>query len=344
MRPASVAAIGILVVGLAALAYWAGTTAVAPPSLGTVSSAPERYAAATGVVGKAIDTRVSASWPTARVLRAADDGVMTQVRLDAGGEARAGDVIATIDLEPVVVAQGEVPMFRSLEEGARGADVAQVQRLLLDLGLYDGPTDGDFGSTTRAAVLRWQAGLGVTADGVVPSGMLVFAPDLPARLEILPSVGERVDPGSDLVRVLARTPSFVARFGASQLDALRSGMDVSIDAPDGSMWPGSLTTFEPSDDGGYTSILGGPLCGQDCAQIGSAGETELTGQVTIVEDTTGVVVPLSALVQQPDGTLAVTLGSGDAHQVRVIAQADGFAVVDGLSPGTEILLPGAPAS
>jgi len=39
----------------------------------------------------------------------------------------------------------------------------------------------------------------------------------------------------------------------------------------------------------------------------------------------------------------VTLSDGTTRPVRVLAEADGFAVVDGLPAGTVILLPSPPA-
>ena len=56
------------------------------------------------------------------------------------------------------------------------------------------------------------------------------------------------------------------------------------------------------------------------------------------------VSPLSAVVLQPSGERAVTLLDGTRRPVEVVVQADGFAVVDGLEPGSEIQLPMPPGS
>ena len=72
------------------------------------------------------------------------------------------------------------------------------------------------------------------------------------------------------------------------------------------------------------------------------GETALSGQIVLVPDTSGVVVPASALVQQPSGALAVTLADGTSRSVRIVVEADGFAVVEGLDTGLIIKLPEAP--
>jgi peptidoglycan hydrolase-like protein with peptidoglycan-binding domain len=54
-----------------------------------------------------------------------------------------------------------------LEQGESGTDVAELQRRLKNLNYYNGAIDGDFGSLTADAVLRFQRAQGLTPDGVV---------------------------------------------------------------------------------------------------------------------------------------------------------------------------------
>ncbi|MEL6221199.1 MAG: peptidoglycan-binding protein [Cyanobacteria bacterium J06627_8] len=54
-----------------------------------------------------------------------------------------------------------------LEQGEAGPAVADLQRRLSALNYYNGPIDGDFGSLTEDAVIRFQRAQGLTADGVV---------------------------------------------------------------------------------------------------------------------------------------------------------------------------------
>jgi peptidoglycan hydrolase-like protein with peptidoglycan-binding domain len=53
--------------------------------------------------------------------------------------------------------------------GSVGAEVADAQRILKALAMYDGPIDGQFGQGTRAAVRVFQDARGLTVDGVVGS-------------------------------------------------------------------------------------------------------------------------------------------------------------------------------
>jgi len=55
----------------------------------------------------------------------------------------------------------------TLRQGARGADVVDLQRKLNELGFNAGAADGDFGPKTLAAVKSFQRARGLTADGIV---------------------------------------------------------------------------------------------------------------------------------------------------------------------------------
>lgn len=75
------------------------------------------------------------------------------------------------------------PLFtglRTLKEGDRGADVAQLQRRLIHHGFLQGNADGVFGTATRRAVIaareRWAFSTGDQADAALQKalGMALF--------------------------------------------------------------------------------------------------------------------------------------------------------------------------
>ena len=55
----------------------------------------------------------------------------------------------------------------NLRIGSRGEDVKLLQTQLKKLGYYDGISDGQFGESTRDAVIEFQLKKKVLADGVV---------------------------------------------------------------------------------------------------------------------------------------------------------------------------------
>ncbi|WP_422444067.1 spore cortex-lytic enzyme [Thermoanaerobacterium sp. DL9XJH110] len=56
---------------------------------------------------------------------------------------------------------------RTLRQGSRGRDVAQLQQKLNTLGFWAGKVDGIFGPKTKAAVKRFQRARGIRVDGIV---------------------------------------------------------------------------------------------------------------------------------------------------------------------------------
>ncbi len=67
---------------------------------------------------------------------------------------------------PVTPTPVPTPTSSTLRDGSQGDAVRELQRKLKKLGFYTGNIDGDFGKGTEAAVKRFQAQYGLTADGV----------------------------------------------------------------------------------------------------------------------------------------------------------------------------------
>ncbi len=332
-------AVGLaVVVVIAGAGYWAGLNAIVPPSLAETPGAPQTYLVAEGSVGHTVRLGARAWWPRVLEVLTPADGVVTTIPYD-GGPAMPGDVVVTVNLSPVVVATGQVPMFRDLALDAEGPDVMQFQNLLGALGYLEANSNlGTFDRATQQATRRWQREMGHATTGTVTQGTLLFVPQLPARLEVLVAVGDSVTRGSTpLVAVVASEPSFVGAATLSQALEVRSGMSVDIVSPVGGSWTGTLGEFREDGDGRVSIVIDGVDCGE-CESVGLTGETTMSATVVLVPPTTGPVVPVAALVQMPSGGLAVRLADGGHQAVEVVAEANGFAVVDGVELGTSILL------
>jgi peptidoglycan hydrolase-like protein with peptidoglycan-binding domain len=335
---ATALAVGIV----ASISFWAGASVFVPPQLPLADPGERIYQVGIGTVERSLQVTVAASWPVRRTTAAVRDGVVTTVDHASGGLAMNGDVVATVDLVPVVIAEGAIPMFRTLELGVEGPDVAQLQQLLVALGFGSESVNGRFDDETRRAVIRWQRSLKTSSDGVVEDGTLVFLDVVPIRLSVLPQVGERIHPGAGLLEVLDHRPSFVMTAPAWQRAEIASGQEILITAPSGSIWRGSIGPFTPADDGRIAAAILGDPCLEDCGELDIEGETILRATIPRVPPTTGVLVPSSALVLLPSGDRAVVSPDGSSLRVRVVAEADGLAIVDGVSVGSRILLPELP--
>ena len=62
---------------------------------------------------------------------------------------------------------------RTLTSGSNGADVAQLQRALKELGYFSGNCDGAYGEATEAAVFRFQLANGLLETGVADSAVFL---------------------------------------------------------------------------------------------------------------------------------------------------------------------------
>lgn len=66
----------------------------------------------------------------------------------------------------------------TLQPGAQGPAVQQLQNTLKLLGYYEGPVDGNYGQSTEIAVLNFQKAIGLAADGVAGPSTLARLQEL----------------------------------------------------------------------------------------------------------------------------------------------------------------------
>ncbi len=130
-----------------------------------------------------------------------------------------------------VAAGAIVAIHRSLGIGAQGADVAALQSALEQKGLLtlpSGVTNGFFGALTRAAVAKYQAGVGLPSSGF-------FGPLTRARLisdlgsvAALPNAGGGVVATSSVVKVPLSLPQAILQSLESLYATLLDGLITSI--------------------------------------------------------------------------------------------------------------------
>jgi len=337
-------ALALIVTGVAGV--WAGQTIFSPPP--DVLAAPN-YVLATaesGTVGQTWRLNASAEWPVLATLPGASTGIVTTVDFDNTTEAQPGDVLFSVDMRPVVVAQGDIPAYRDLAPRSEGPDVAQLQQMLAHRGFYPGAISGVFGSATTQAVRAWQRSLGLTASGTVSGSDIVFVPQLPARLALTPevTVGARVTDGFESVEVLAENPVFTISITEMQGAAMPPGTQVDIEHADG-IWPAEVQSIQFSAAAGSpVAILkgasGGVICGTECGQVAVAGDSTFPAVVHVVPTASGIVVPAAAVVTNAQGDTGVLLEDGTFTPVNLVASASGRAAVAGITAGTKVRTPG----
>ena len=339
--------VGVVVLLVGAGIGWAGATVLTPAQDVLDSTAFTYVEVVPGEVGSSISLNTAAEWTPVPVGSNQASGTVTTVRVGPGDEVKQGSVLYTVDLRPVVIAEGAIPAFRALASGASGSDVTQLQALLKAIGRYSGPADGRFGYGTSVAVKAWQKSLGVYADGVVQLGDVIFVPSLPTRVALDATVIERgasVTGGEPVVTGLPPQPTFTVPVTDSQASLMPIGTRVEI-ANGELVWEGFVVDHESHPERGTTVILegkdGASICGEDCGTIPVTGQTLLLSKIVTVETVSGLVVPSAALLSAADGTVSVIDAEGVNHPVTVLTSARGMSVIEGVSAGMKVRIPAA---
>lgn len=340
------AAIILLVAAVAAAGTWAVMTILQPAEDPLSSTEHSFVTVRDGSVSDELSLNTLAEWPQRAVGTNRAAGVVTSIDVDAGESVSSGTVLYTVDLRPVVVARGAVPMFRPMGPGAEGEDVRQLQEMLRDAGQYGGSLDGMFGGGTANAVGDWQRSRGARVTGVVDVGDVIFVPDLPMRVTLDASVisrGAMLSGGETVLKGLTSAPSFEIPVTEGQAALTPAGTRVEITAPDGKVWDAAAQEQVRSDDGAIRVRLGpqdgGSVCGQSCAEVPPLGKTPLRSRIIVVEEVRGLVVPSAALVTTADGTTAVLDAKDRRIPVTVLASANGMSAITGADEGLRVQLP-----
>lgn len=334
-----------MVVLLVAVAgtWWAASTVVRPAGAQEeVRTETPVYTVARGEVGVSMSVTGEMSFADGPPGLAGAGGTLTSLDVDPGEPIEAGDVLFTIDLRPVVAAQGAIPAFRDLQAGDGGPDVAQLREFL---GLEEGE---DFDAATTAAVRAWQDELGIAADGVVRLGDVLFLPSLPTRGYAQDDlvVGSPVTVGQQVITTVQEVPGVVAL--PDSTSTVQPGMAARVSIGD-EVLEGVLGPARTRADGLRAHEVldadGEPVCGAPCAEVASVTTaTQVSVEIDVVPTQEGLVVPDAALVLQPDGTTAVRTAEGEVIAVDVAIQGQGVSIVEGVAEGTVIELFGQDSS
>lgn len=333
-----------IVTGLAGL--WAGAMLLVP---GEAPLAEKDFITATVVEGEVASTfefNATATWQPEDVGTNQAAGIVTEVLHQQGDLRNSGDILYAVDLRPVTLSQGATPAFRSIAQGARGADVKQLQQMLQDLDFFAGEVDGVAGPGTVSAVMAWQRSLEVETTGVVGVGDVIFVPELPARITLDTRTihrGASLAGGEVIVQALPSMPTFSLPLTEAQARNIQSGMSVSITHPHGE-WDATVGAKRTDTESNlvHIELLGiddSPVCGEDCADLTQEGENSFLAKISLVDPVSGLVVPSTAIMTDSNGAFVVIDESGTRHTVDVITTAKGLSVVEGVSQGTQVRVP-----
>ena len=321
-----------------------GRWAFAPPAATVEAAVPATVAVSEMTVGTSVPVAVSAAWSAEPFGVGAAGGTLTSVEVADGDTVQAGQRLYTVDLRPVVAGVGTVPAFRDLAKGDSGADVAQLQLLLAAAGHYKGEITGKFASSTRDAVKAWQKDLGVTADGVVRAGDVVYAERLPARVRIATdmAVGRRLAPGDVVLSVLSGAPEFVATVQPERKVDATLPIEVTFDSASVQ----AVVKGTRQDKAGNTLLIlaqadGAPVCGAGCDLVPlDERQAIFPARQVVIPEVTGPGVPAAAVWFNAAGEPYLVAPDGGELPVTIVGQGQGRVVLDGVDVGTVVVLAG----
>lgn len=245
-------------------------------------------------------------------------GVVTSVDVAEGATLDTGDPIGSIDDQRVVALVQPVPLWRDIGPGAAGPDVARAQRLLTQLGLYEGQADGRVGGGTADAIKSFNERFGLTPGATLRASSLAWVGDAPFDVSTLSiELGTTIAAGEPLVVGPEPDPLVTVAEPSAPTVEIRDGtpyelvlQDVVVD-----YIPGSLHV----EDGGQVRALSEVM-----ALIGV--DTDVAATVQLATPIPVAKVPASAVITDPVGQFCV-FPDASAAPVRVTPVGGGLAEV-----------------
>jgi hypothetical protein len=278
----------------------------------------------------------------------------------AGRVIRQGQVLyQTGNGSPVVLLYGRVPDWRALDEGITGADVAQLNHDLVNLGYAnsaDVATAGwDYYSwETAQGVQQLEEHLGVSfPPGSLSLGQVVFKP---VALRVSQVTGSLGGPASGPVLAATSGRQVVTiPLDVSDQSEVKAGDTVTVTLPDGATTPGvvssagTVAATTPGQQGqGPAATIPVYVNLTDPKAAGSLDQAPVTVNITTGSSPGPVLaVPVTALVAQASGGYEVEVaGPGNTRRwvpvtPGIYDDADGLVQVTGnLTPGQRVVVAG----
>ena len=303
----------------------------------------------------------------------------TYTKLPATGQViRQGHVLYRVNDRPVVLLHGSTPAYRTLSAGASGPDVAELNADLVALGYATGarlsPKSASFGPATTAAVMKLQAALGVTQNGALTLGQVVFEPSAVRVTSVSGQLGGSTHAGETVMQGTSTIRQVQVALSASEQTTMAVGDRVSITLPNSRTTPGVVSSVGavatcPSSSGSGGSGSSPAASGTDTCSSGTSAsatptitvgvtpsDPAATGRwdqapvqvgITTASVRGALVVPVTALLAQSGGGYAVeVVGAGARNHLVSVSlglfdDADGMVQVtaSALAAGQEVVVP-----
>lgn len=270
---------------------------------------------------------VAAAIPGPEIAAGVARGTITSVSVAPGDALGDGAVLFQVDGIDRVGFASSIPFFRPISSGTEGADVVELHRLLVLLGLLDSPPAhaGLANFATGQAIADFAESIGAPRTTTFDPGWAVFlpVPDLVAATVAL-KVGQQAPTQG---QVIITTPGTVtsARLASGNQEPLNFAPDVE-----------------------YVAIIDGEEFGIDTAtqsiveadlpRLRAPKETERDGIPALTRRKTplqALAVPSSAVMTNEHGTLCIWLAEDKTYRPSTVAIAGARGGVTNVASGLE---------
>jgi hypothetical protein len=341
---AALAILGGAVAGLVLTRVSGGKDAAANPELPPATAKVTRT---TLVEMKTVPGTLSYSDPAP--VRATTGGTLTW-SAPVGSTVRRGEPLFKVDERPVVVLYGVLPLYRTLRDGRKGADVRQLERNLAELGYSGFTVDDAYNFATAKAVRSWQEDLGLRQTGSVEPGQVVFtrrAVRVAAHTARVGDIlgGRSAEAGATVLSYTGTTKRVTVELEVADRALAAKGRTVTVKVPGRRAVKGKIsrvgtvvTAPGTTSDEGATPDQGAASDGTNSAASGAGIEVTVTiadqralgaldaapVDVDFISNKRADVlaVPVSALLALPKGGFGVQVV--DAEGTRIVPVKTGM--------------------
>jgi hypothetical protein len=240
---------------------------------------------------------------------------------DAGDKVDCGDVLYRVDDEPVLLLCGLTPAYRSLSQGERGSDVAELNANLVDLGYATraqlDPSSDSFSSETASALKKLQSKLGEDQTGSLELGQAVLLPESVRIAEVTGKLGGSAQPGAQVAQATSDTLEVQVNLDPWQQREVKKGDRAQITLP------GNKSATGKVDRLGRVAQV--PAGQNNAGQDNTAGDATIPASISLDDPATA-----RGLDEAPVQVEITTKGVESALSVPVTAivgrSGGGFAV------------------
>ena len=286
-------ALGVVLVAAAGAGAWVWTSnptrAPAPADSGPVATAVVER----GTISATEIWDGTLGHGTPFTVIAGGEGTITRLA-EQGETVERGDELYRLNEQPVALLYGAVPMYRDLGPGDSGADAAQLETNLAELG-YEG--------NTFEAVREWQADIGAAATGTVSRAAVVFLPQ-GGRVDSLHlDLGDRVSPGSPVLDITGAEQVVSLDVDVDDRDRLEVDTDVTIVVPGGDEVSGTVSATAVVEVRSETGE------GFEDGQTESIVQVEITSGEQVPDDLIGAPVDVIVAIDEREDILLVPVNA-----------------------------------